>query len=136
MASRACLWAFVGASIFNTPRKAFNGLGVPGRPQIVVVFINVSAAVSVSSSGHHLQRHGLQADTPRCRPFFLPFFGDFMPKRLQILLNEPSTWRGLVMLVTAAGIGISPEQLEALVMAGLAVSGAIGVFCRDTKDGQ
>lgn len=59
-----------------------------------------------------------------------------MPKRLKILMNEPSTWRGAVYLLTAFGIGISPDQLEAIVTAGLAVSGAIGVFCKDTKDAQ
>jgi len=59
-----------------------------------------------------------------------------MPKQLRVMLNEPSTWRGFVSILAALGISISPDQLEAIVMAGLAVSGAIGVFCKDTKDAQ
>jgi hypothetical protein len=45
--------------------------------------------------------------------------------------REASTWRGIVALVTAAGIAISPEQGEAIVALGLAVIGAIGVFFAD-----
>lgn len=68
--------------------------------------------------------------------FCLRFNGDPMPEHLQIVLSQPSTWRGIVHIVAALGIGVSPDQLEAIVMAGLAVSGAIGVFCSDAKGGQ
>lgn len=44
---------------------------------------------------------------------------------------EPSTWRSLVYLLTATGIHINPEQQSAIVSAGLAVAGAIGLFTRD-----
>lgn len=54
-----------------------------------------------------------------------------MPEQLRIMLNEPSTWRGLVSILTACGIGISPDQMQAIIVAGLAVSGAIGVFVKD-----
>lgn len=47
--------------------------------------------------------------------------------------KEASTWRGIVALVTAAGVGISPEQGEAIIALGLAVIGAIGVFTADKK---
>lgn len=46
-------------------------------------------------------------------------------------LAEPSTWRGIVALVTAAGIALSPEQVAAITSAGLAVVGIIGAFFPD-----
>ena len=45
--------------------------------------------------------------------------------------KEASTWRGIVALLTATGIALSPEQGEAIVALGLAVIGAIGVFFAD-----
>ena len=46
-------------------------------------------------------------------------------------LREASTWRGIMALLTAAGVAISPAQMDAIVTAGLAVIGVIGVFFRD-----
>ncbi len=43
-------------------------------------------------------------------------------------LKEPSSWRGLVMLATSVGLGLSPEQANAIIAVGTAVAGAIGVF--------
>jgi hypothetical protein len=48
-------------------------------------------------------------------------------------LSEPSTWRGIVALLTAFGIGISPEQMQLIITAGLAVIGVIGAFTKDKK---
>lgn len=48
-------------------------------------------------------------------------------------LHEASTWRGVVMLLTAAGVAISPEQGEAIVAAGLAFVGLLGAFLPDSK---
>ena len=45
--------------------------------------------------------------------------------------KEASTWRGLVALLTAVGVSISPDQADAIVALGLAVIGAIGVFTAD-----
>lgn len=42
--------------------------------------------------------------------------------------REPSTWRGLVLLATAAGVQIAPDVQEAIVTAGLAVAGLIGAL--------
>lgn len=53
---------------------------------------------------------------------------DLIKRYLRARLKEPSTWRGLVLLLTSLGIGISPEQADAIVAAGLAVAGAIGAF--------
>ena len=47
--------------------------------------------------------------------------------------KEASTWRGIVALLTAAGVALTPEQGEAVVALGLAVIGAIGVFAADKK---
>lgn len=57
---------------------------------------------------------------------------------LQFILErgkEASTWRGLVAIVTAAGISLSPELAEALVALGLAVIGILGVFTKDKANG-
>lgn len=54
---------------------------------------------------------------------------DFLLTRL----HEASTWRGLVALLTAVGVVLTPEQTEAVVAAGLAVIGALGVFLPDSQ---
>lgn len=48
-------------------------------------------------------------------------------------LREASTWRGIVMLLTAAGVALSAAQTEAIIAAGMAIVGAIGVFLPDSK---
>lgn len=54
---------------------------------------------------------------------------DFLLARL----HEASTWRGLVALLTAVGVALTPEQTEAVVAAGLAIIGALGLFLPDSK---
>lgn len=49
------------------------------------------------------------------------------------LIREPSTYRGLIWLLTAAGLVLSPEQQTAIIGAGAALSGIIGVFFSDTQ---
>ena len=46
-------------------------------------------------------------------------------------LGEASTWRGILALVTAAGITLSPEQVAAITAAGLALIGVVGAFFSD-----
>lgn len=46
---------------------------------------------------------------------------------------EPSTWRGLVWLLAALGLVLSPEQSAAIVAAGAAVAGVLGAFTRDRQ---
>lgn len=58
-----------------------------------------------------------------------------MNPKVRELLGEPSTWRGIALLITAAGIQLSPDQVAAITSVGLAVTGFIGAFCRD-KGGQ
>lgn len=48
-------------------------------------------------------------------------------------LKEGSTWRGITMLLTAAGVSLSPEQMGAIVTAGMTIAGAIGVFWPEKK---
>ena len=48
-------------------------------------------------------------------------------------LHEASTWRGIVALVTACGVAITPEQADAVVATGLAVIGLLGAFLPDAK---
>lgn len=46
-------------------------------------------------------------------------------------LKEASTWRGLVALLAAFGVTISPEQSEQVIALGLAIIGTIAVFFKD-----
>lgn len=46
-------------------------------------------------------------------------------------LMEASTWRGIMALLTAVGVALNPEQQAAIITAGLAVIGVIGVFFKD-----
>ena len=48
-------------------------------------------------------------------------------------LKEASTWRGLVWIITAGGVVLSDLQIEAIISAGMALTGLIDVFKRDKK---
>jgi hypothetical protein len=43
-------------------------------------------------------------------------------------LKQPSTWRGITMLITSMGIAIKPDLMEQIVVTGTAVAGLIGVL--------
>lgn len=58
---------------------------------------------------------------------------EIIHRYLRARLKEPATWRGLVLLLTSLGVGLSPEQADAIVAAGLAVAGAIGAFAPEQK---
>jgi hypothetical protein len=45
-------------------------------------------------------------------------------------LGERSTWLGLIGIVTAFGVSLSPEQAEAIIAVGSAVAGAVAVFTK------
>lgn len=45
-------------------------------------------------------------------------------------IKEPSTWRGIILLLTAFGCNISPEQQEAIIMVGLALVGFLGAITK------
>jgi hypothetical protein len=50
-------------------------------------------------------------------------------------LVEPSSWRGLIAMLTAGGITLAPAQQNAIIAAGLAFIGLINVF-RKEKTGK
>jgi hypothetical protein len=52
---------------------------------------------------------------------------DWISKRL----HEASTWRGVVWLLSAAGLAISPETSEYVVIVGLAFAGFLDVVIRE-----
>lgn len=48
-------------------------------------------------------------------------------------LSEPSSWRGMIGVLTSAGLIISPELGAQIVAAGLALMGLINIFRKETK---
>ena len=48
-------------------------------------------------------------------------------------LKEPSTWRGIILLVTACGVPVAPQMSEAIITIGLALVGGVGVISSDKK---
>lgn len=51
-------------------------------------------------------------------------------------MKEPSTWRGLIYILTALGIPIAPNVADALevLAVGLATAGGLGVVTPDKKE--
>ncbi len=45
--------------------------------------------------------------------------------------RESSSWRGIVWLLTAFGVAVTPEQAAAIMAAGAALAGLIAVFTKD-----
>jgi hypothetical protein len=45
--------------------------------------------------------------------------------------KEPSSWRGLFLLLTAIGIPVAPEMADAIIIVGLGIAGALGVATPD-----
>lgn len=46
-------------------------------------------------------------------------------------LQEASTWRGFILLLTSLGVGIAPEMITPIVTAGTGLAGLVGVFSKD-----
>lgn len=46
-------------------------------------------------------------------------------------LKEKSTWLGITALLSAAGVVLAPEQLDAIATAGVAIAGAIAIFTKE-----
>lgn len=52
-------------------------------------------------------------------------------------LAEPSTWAGIVALVTGIlGVTLEPDQREAIIAVGVALVGALSVFIREASPSQ
>lgn len=45
--------------------------------------------------------------------------------------RERSTWIGIVSIIAAAGMALTPEQTEAIASAGVAIAGLIAIFTKD-----
>ena len=52
-------------------------------------------------------------------------------KKFGVVISERSTWIGLVWILSAAGVSLEQEQSEAIITAGMALSGLLGVFWKD-----
>lgn len=48
-------------------------------------------------------------------------------------LKQPSTWKGIISVVMALGVTLNPEQIAAIIGAGVAVVGLIDVFIDEDK---
>lgn len=48
-------------------------------------------------------------------------------------LKEPSTWRGIIRLLTACGVPIAPDLAVQIIAVGLAATGLVGIFTPDKK---
>ena len=48
-------------------------------------------------------------------------------------MREPSSWRGLTLLLTAIGVPLAPAVADAVIAGGLAVAGLIGAVVPDNK---
>ena len=46
-------------------------------------------------------------------------------------MKEPSTWRGLTLLLTALGVPLAPGLSDAIIAAGLGIAGLIGALTPD-----
>lgn len=44
------------------------------------------------------------------------------------LLKQDSTWKGILSLLTAAGVVLKPDQATAIIATGMALVGLIQVF--------
>lgn len=51
-----------------------------------------------------------------------------MLDKIGIALGEASTWRGLIFILTAVGVQLDPDQQTAIITAGMAMAGLVGVF--------
>lgn len=61
-------------------------------------------------------------------------WGFLMSKVFRFLvdrLGEPSSWKGIFLILTAAGVTLRPEMQAAIVSLGLAATGLIGVAAPD-----
>lgn len=50
--------------------------------------------------------------------------------------KEPSTWRGVALLLAVAGAQMKPEWAEAILFVGLSLSGLLGALLPDAKKGE
>ena len=47
---------------------------------------------------------------------------------------EPSTWRGIISLLTVFGVRVAPDQADAILTAGVSVYSAINIFRKEKPE--
>ena len=57
-----------------------------------------------------------------------------MLDKIGLAFGEASTWRGLIFVLTAVGVQLDPEQQTAIITAGMALAGLVGVFFKRNPD--
>ena len=45
--------------------------------------------------------------------------------------KEPSTWRGIVLMLTALGVPVAPAMADSIIAAGIAIAGLVGAVTPD-----
>ena len=45
-------------------------------------------------------------------------------------LQEASTWRGIIMVLTSLGVGVAPELITPIVTAGTGLAGIVGIVTK------
>jgi hypothetical protein len=45
-------------------------------------------------------------------------------------LKEPSTWRGIILVLAAVGVKLSPELADAIIASGISLAGVIAILTR------
>jgi hypothetical protein len=45
--------------------------------------------------------------------------------------KEASTWRGVILILTAVGVPVAPAMADSIVAAGLAIAGLVGAAMPD-----
>jgi hypothetical protein len=63
-------------------------------------------------------------------------FIENIKERFGIALSEPGTWKAIVMLASAFGATFTKDEETAIITAGIAVSGLIGLFFKDDKNSK
>ena len=55
-----------------------------------------------------------------------------MTKRYMVeRLKEASTWRGIILVLTAAGVPVAPAMAEQVIAVGMALAGLVGILTAD-----
>lgn len=51
-------------------------------------------------------------------------------------LSEATTWKGIFLILTAAGVTLKPELQAAITAVGLSLTGLVGVVVPDPPTGE
>ena len=48
-------------------------------------------------------------------------------------LAEASTWRGIILVLTSAGVHVAPQWNDSIISIGIGLAGIVGVVTADKK---